>query len=59
MAYKIVTEKCIQCGACLDECPMGCISNDGDKFVIDPELCISCGKCRMVCPQDAPEEGEE
>ena len=34
MAYKI-TDKCISCGACAAECPVGCISQGDDKFVID------------------------
>ena len=27
MAYKI-TDKCIACGACAAECPVGCISHN-------------------------------
>ena len=29
MAYKI-TDKCISCGACAVECPVGCISQGED-----------------------------
>ena len=47
MAYKI-TDKCISCGACAAECPVGCISQG--------EACISCGTCAGVCPVEAPEE---
>ena len=49
MAYKI-TDKCISCGACAAECPVGCISQGDDKFVIDESACISCGTCAGVCP---------
>ena len=49
MAYKI-TDKCIQCGACAAECPVGCIAPGEDKYVIDPEQCIGCGTCAGVCP---------
>ena len=49
MAYKI-TDKCISCGACAAECPVGCISQGDDKFVIDQSACISCGTCAGVCP---------
>ena len=49
MAYKI-TDKCISCGACAAECPVQCISQGDDKFVIDQSACISCGTCAGVCP---------
>ena len=55
MAYKI-TDKCISCGACAAECPVGCISQGDDKFVIDESACISCGTCAGVCPVEAPVE---
>lgn len=54
MAYKI-TDKCISCGACAAECPVGAIANGDDKYVIDPNLCIECGMCAGVCPVEAPE----
>ncbi len=53
MAYKI-TEGCISCGACESECPVSCISQGDDKYVIDSEVCIECGACANVCPVDAP-----
>ena len=45
MAYKI-TDDCISCGACADACPVSCISEGDDKFVINADECISCGKCQ-------------
>ena len=55
MAYKI-TDKCISCGACAAECPVQCIKQGEDKFVIDQESCIGCGTCAGVCPVEAPVE---
>ena len=55
MAYKI-TDKCISCGACAAECPVQCISQGEDKYVIDENTCIGCGTCAGVCPVEAPEE---
>ncbi|MBE5806236.1 MAG: 4Fe-4S dicluster domain-containing protein [Clostridiales bacterium] len=55
MAYKI-TNKCISCGACAGECPVGCITQGDDKYVIDKNACIGCGSCLGVCPVEAPEE---
>ena len=51
MAYKI-TDACITCGACVDQCPVSCIA-DGTPYVIDAETCISCGACADVCPVSA------
>ena len=58
MAYKI-TDACIKCGACAEGCPVQCISEGDERFVIDPERCIECGACAGVCPVSAPELGEE
>ena len=55
MAYKI-TDKCISCGACAAECPVSCISQGEDKYIIDEATCIGCGTCAGVCPVEAPEE---
>ena len=58
MAYKI-TDKCISCGACAASCPVSCISQGEDKYVINKDACISCGTCEGVCPVGAPEPNEE
>lgn len=54
MAYKI-TEECIACGACADQCPVEAIK-EGDVYSIDADACISCGACAGVCPVGAPVE---
>ncbi len=55
MPYKIGDE-CIKCGACANECPVSCITEGDDKYVIDADQCLSCGACAGVCPVDAPKE---
>ena len=47
--------ECTGCMACLDACPVGCISidfkNGGFQYTkIDNDKCIGCGKCYSVCP---------
>ena len=55
MAYKI-TDKCISCGACAASCPVECISQVVDRFLINKDLFIGCGTCAGVCPVGAPIE---
>ena len=56
MAYKI-TDICVACGTCIDECPVGAIS-EGDIYKIDENACVSCGTCAGACPTGAIVEGE-
>ena len=58
MAYKI-TDNCISCGACAAECPVECISQGEERFVIDENACIGCGTCAGVCPVEAPISEDE
>ena len=54
MAYKI-SDDCISCGACADQCPVNAISEGDGKYVIDAAACIDCGSCAGVCPVSAPQ----
>ncbi len=62
MAYKI-TDKCIKCGLCAQQCPMNsegeCIKEGDSKYEINPDICISCGTCAAVCPVGAPIESND
>lgn len=52
MAYKI-SDECIACGACEAECPVGAISEQDGKMVIDADACADCGACAGACPVGA------
>lgn len=61
MARMINQERCIQCGACLQECPNNGITEENGQFQIDSTLCTECfgfhvdSNCVNVCPVDAVE----
>ncbi|MEA3345460.1 MAG: YfhL family 4Fe-4S dicluster ferredoxin [Chloroflexota bacterium] len=58
MAYMI-TDDCIFCGMCEQECPNEAISPGDIIYEIDPDLCTECvgfydkPQCASVCPVDA------
>ena len=52
----VIHDNCVKCGACADACPIGCISEGEDKYVIDADQCVDCGTCAAECPNDAISE---
>lgn len=54
----MITQECINCGACEPECPNNAISQGEEIYVIDPLLCTECvgfhdyEACAAVCPVD-------
>lgn len=43
----------IGCTRCLDLCPAGAITPNGDVVAIDPHICAGCGQCAAACPTGA------
>ena len=41
------------CTRCLDLCPTGAITPNGDHVAINAEVCAGCGACASVCPTGA------
>jgi len=58
MAYKI-TEECIMCGICEEECPNEAISEGEDLYIVDSDKCTECvgsyesSRCAVACTVDA------
>jgi len=58
MAYMI-TEECINCGACEPECPNEAIFAGEEIYEINTDKCTECvghfdeSQCAAVCPVDA------
>lgn len=52
----LITEDCINCGACEPECPNEAISQGEEIYEIDPRRCTECvgfhdqEACQEVCP---------
>lgn len=69
----VVTDECINCAACIEECEHNAIYNAGDEYTVNgetrpplsddhtfivPDLCDNCKSCAEVCAVDAIVEAE-
>jgi ferredoxin len=50
--FEIDQDKCIGCGTCIDECPVGALSLEVD-VVTSNENCSACWVCVDACPVEA------
>ncbi len=66
VAPEVMSEKCIGCGVCLEQCAQGAIAlverpenapkpegAHGKIMRIDQKLCVGCARCIHACPQGA------
>ena len=51
--FVVDRNKCIGCGICVQNCPVGAISLVDGKAEIDRGRCVECGTCARVCPRGA------
>ena len=51
-----ITDACIGCGKCMENCPQRCIEIKDRKAAIQQEHCLHCGNCYGVCPVKAVEK---
>ena len=58
----VITDECINCGACEPECPVDAISDGEEHTIIDADACVECKghfdepQCVEVCPVDCIEK---
>lgn len=48
-----IGNRCIQCGACLEHCPVQAIRSEKESLQINYEKCIRCYCCQEICPEGA------
>ena len=50
---RVIWERCIACGSCIEGCPMEAVSFVKEKAFIDDDKCIRCYCCHETCPEEA------
>ncbi len=45
----VISDACIGCHFCFNECPESAIHWGNGKYVIDQDKCVQCGTCAEVC----------
>ncbi|MDR3610471.1 MAG: 4Fe-4S binding protein [Ignavibacteriaceae bacterium] len=64
--YVTITDDCIVCDACITECPLGAITNENGKVIVETTKCVlwTCcanvinnAPCVSVCPVSAIVKG--
>ncbi|MDD5189706.1 MAG: 4Fe-4S dicluster domain-containing protein [Dehalococcoidales bacterium] len=59
-AWRFRKHSCMHCtdASCLEVCPTGAISRNGEAVVINQDWCTGCGYCVQACPFGIPHKDE-
>ena len=52
MAF-VITDECVFCGTCKEECPGQAIFSSSGKYKIEASSCLECATCLETCPTGA------
>jgi uncharacterized protein (DUF362 family)/NAD-dependent dihydropyrimidine dehydrogenase PreA subunit len=50
---RVIWERCIACGTCIEGCPMEAIRFINERAAIEDDKCIRCYCCHEICPEEA------
>ena len=53
LTFRVDAEKCIQCDACVMDCPSGILHREGTVPEAAEGSCLECQHCLAVCPSGA------
>lgn len=54
---KFIEDRCVNCSACVKECPTGALKIKLEKLNYEILNCVTCGQCEHSCPKKAIEYG--
>lgn len=50
---RVIWDRCIACGTCIEGCPVEAVSFVNERAKIDDDTCIRCYCCHELCPEEA------
>jgi len=50
---RVIWDRCIGCGTCIEGCPVEAVSFVNERALIDDDKCIRCYCCHELCPEEA------
>ena len=54
VTLRLIEDKCVGCGMCLNVCPHGVFQlKEGKSQILDKDFCMECGACARNCASGA------